>query len=194
MMQIQAGAFKGHKLLSPPSNAATRPLTGLAKKSLFDTLSAWLEAGRVVDLYAGTGTIGLEAISRGADYCWLAERDRHVANRLRRNIAALGAEDRCEIWTGDVEKHLVGWLDSLEAPVDVVFLDPPFADSKRWDLGEKVSSLFEPIARSLAPDGIVVWRTGPKVEAPDRVGPLEVVRRRRPGSMSLFFLQLPGAP
>jgi 16S rRNA (guanine(966)-N(2))-methyltransferase RsmD len=194
MMQIQAGTFKGHKLLSPPGHAATRPLTGLAKKSLFDTLSAWLDAGRVVDLYAGTGTIGLEAISRGADYCWLAERDRHVVNRLRRNIAALGAQDRCEVWAGDVEKRLAGWLASLEAPVDVVFLDPPFAASQRWDLAEMTTSLFEPIAGSLAPDGIVVLRMGPKVEIPDRVGPLEVVRRRQSGSMSLFFLQLPGAP
>jgi 16S rRNA (guanine(966)-N(2))-methyltransferase RsmD len=194
MMQIQAGTYKGRKLLSPPPAAQTRPLTGLAKKSLFDTLSAWLEGGRIVDLYAGTGTIGLEALSRGAHCCYLAEKDPRVVARLKRNIAQLGLQQQTHIWVGDVERQLAGWMRSIEAPADVVFLDPPFAQAGRWQLDQKVPSLFSPIAEHLATDGVVVLRLPPKSEPPEVLGPLRLVRRRKKGSMGLFYLQKPEAP
>ncbi len=193
-MQIQAGKFKGQKLLSPPSSSQTRPLTGLAKKSLFDTISAWLEGARVLDLYAGTGTMGLEALSRGADRCYLAEKDPRVVSRLKRNIHQLDMEDRAEVWVGDIHKHLPQWLGALKSPMDLVFIDPPFAASGTWDLEEKVPALFAPVASHLAGDGLVVLRMPPRFELPEKVGPLEVVRRRRKGSMGLFYLQKPGAP
>jgi 16S rRNA (guanine(966)-N(2))-methyltransferase RsmD len=193
-MQIQAGKFKGQKLLSPPSAAQTRPLTGLAKKSLFDTISAWLEGARVLDLYAGSGTMGLEALSRGADCCYLAEKDPKVVSRLKRNIQQLGLEDQAQIWVGDIHKHLSQWLRPLKSPLDLVFIDPPFAASGNWDLEEMGQALFAPVASHLAGDGLVVLRMPPKFELPERVGPLEVVRRRKKGSMGIFYLQKPGAP
>ena len=85
-MRILAGEYKGRKLLPPPGRAQTRPITGSVKKSLFDMLGVRLVDAIVVDLYCGTGTIGLEALSRGAARCYFAERDRAVLERLRRNI------------------------------------------------------------------------------------------------------------
>src|SRR4030067_988666 len=113
-MRIIAGAYKGRKLLSPPRHSGTRPLTASVKKSLFDTLGPWLEGAIVLALYCGTGTLGLEALSRGAAGCSFAESDRHVVGRLRRNVEAIGAEKRCRIWVGDIWRRLVHWLDEFD--------------------------------------------------------------------------------
>ena len=87
-MRILSGMYKGHRLLSPPPGRATQPVTGRVKKSLFVMLGGRLEGAAVVDLYCGTCSMGLEALSRGARACWFAERDRRTVARLRRNIEA----------------------------------------------------------------------------------------------------------
>ena len=187
-MRILAGAHKGRKLLSPPRGSEGRPITGLAKKSLFDILGGRLDQATVVDLYCATGTMGLEALSRGAARCCFAERDPRLLDRLRRNIETLGAAERCVIWRGDVASHLRGWLNELCEPVDVAFVDPPYAHSRRWDWQVAGDRIFTPLARRLADDGLVVLRVPSGLCPPERIGPLSTRRRRTHGGMTLVLL------
>ena len=119
-MRILAGTYKGRRLLSPPVGSETRPITGAAKKSLFDMLAGSVPGAAVVDLYCGTGSLGLEALSRGARTCAFADRDRRVLGRLRRNIEAVGATEACDVWPGDVTKGLARRLAGLGENVQVL--------------------------------------------------------------------------
>jgi len=189
-MRIIGGQFKGRKLLAPPPAAQTRPITGSVKKSLFGMLGPRLDAATVMDLYCGTGTLGLEALSCGAQRCCFADRDRAVLARLRRNIDAVGATERCEVRSGDVERQLARWLAQLGWQVDVAFVDPPYADVRRWSWDRAAERIFAPLAEALTDEGIVVLRSGGPGDPPQRIGPLETFRLRRYGKMRLALLGL----
>ncbi len=169
-MRIQAGKHKGRVLLSPPAGSVTRPITGMAKKSLFDTLADWMPEAVVADLYCGTGSMGLEALSRGARRVAFAELDRRVLDRLRRNIEAMGAGESCTIWPGDVTRGLAGRLDKLGEKIDVAFVDPPYAAVRKWDWPKAERVLFAPLTTHLADDGVVVLRMPDDAALPDDVG------------------------
>jgi len=191
-MRILAGRYKGRTLLPPPGKARTRPITSRARKSLFDTLGGYLEGSVVLDLYCGTGTMGLEALSRGASHCAFAERDRNVIARLRRNIRTFGAEDACEVWCGDIPANLRSRLAGLDAPVDVAFVDPPYADVRRWDWRWAEARIFAPLADKLARDGLVVLRTPKELDLGDAIGPLVRIRTKKYGSMIVTLLGTEG--
>lgn len=182
-MRIIAGEFKGRKLLSPPRRSLSRPITGRAKESVFDTLGPLLVGACVVDLYCGTGTMGLEALSRGAGRCYFAERDPAVVVRLRRNVEAVGAGDRSVVWVGDVTKRLAKWLVTLDCEVDAAFVDPPYADSRRWDWCEVQKSIFTPLASRLGAEAVVVLRTPAAVNVPEKLDRLAATRVKRFGDM-----------
>jgi len=187
-MRILAGTHKGRKLLSPPGRSRTRPITGAVKKSLFGMLGDRVRGAAVVDLYCGTGTLGLEALSRGARACWFVERSGEVLRRLRRNIEALGLADCCTVWPGSVTVALARRLGELTGGVDLAFVDPPYAAARRWSWPGAVDTIFSPLARRLAPGGVVVLRLPRQVEPPEVLGELAVQRLRRYGEMVLALL------
>ena len=195
-MRIQAGLHKGRVLLSPPASSVTRPITGMAKKSLFDTLADWMPEAIVVDLYCGTGSMGLEALSRGARRIVFAEMDRRVLDRLRRNIEALGAGDACTVWAGDATRGLARRLGELGEKIDLAFVDPPYADLRKWDWSAAERTLFEPIAAHLASDGVVVLRMPDDAALPEggveglELAGLTCRRVKRFGDMVLAILGL----
>ena len=188
-MRILSGKYKGRKLLSPPSGSTTRPITGAVKKSLFGTLADRLDGATVVDLYCGTGSMGLEALSRGARACGFAELDRRVLERLRRNLDAVGAAGQCKVWPGDVTKGLARRLGELPAAVDVAFVDPPYEAARRWSWAAAASTIFAPLAEHLAEGGAVVLRLPVGVECPEALAGLSVTRRKQRGGMVLVTLE-----
>jgi 16S rRNA (guanine(966)-N(2))-methyltransferase RsmD len=123
-MRIIAGEFRRRLLESPPDDTVTRPIPDRVKESLFAILRGHCEGASVFDGFAGTGAIGLEAISRGASRCVLVERDRDIAQMLRRNVEALGVQDRCEVVAGDCLGP--GALARCPRPLHLAFLDPPY--------------------------------------------------------------------
>ncbi len=187
-MRILAGTFKGRKLLPPPTSAQTRPITGLVKKSLVGMLAARLDGAVVLDLFCGTGTLGLEFISAGAARCCFAEQDRKVLARLQRNIDDLAVADRCTLWRGDVHLRLGGWLAKLGAPVDIAMVDPPYELVRRWDWDHAERTIFAPLAEHLAGDGLVVLRLPNRTECPQTIGGLTLQRHRKYGDMTLDLL------
>lgn len=126
-MRIIAGAWRGRALAAPPG-ATTRPTADRVRQALFDMLlhAPWggldaVDGVRVLDAFAGTGALGLEALSRGAAHASFIERDAVALQALRGNIRALRAEDRTRVITGDALRP-----PRADAPCGLVFLDPPY--------------------------------------------------------------------
>ncbi len=121
-MRIIAGQWRGRAIEAPPGTA-TRPTSDRTREALFSMLASRLgtfEELRVADLFAGTGALGLEALSRGAAHCTFVEHDRKAIEALRRNVAKLGAGDRADV---RAQSALFG----LPGPFDLVLIDPPYA-------------------------------------------------------------------
>ena len=119
------GEFKGHKLFSVEGDK-TRPTADHVREAIFNILSSRVDASIVLDLFAGTGALGLEALSRGAHNAVLIETHKLALCALRRNIKALGLEGRTTILKWDILKNL-NCLKAFSARIDLVFMDPPYA-------------------------------------------------------------------
>lgn len=122
-MRIISGQWRG-RTIAAPTGQATRPTSDRAREGLFSMLASRvgnLEGLQVADLFAGSGALGLEALSRGAAFCTFAENDRNALDTLKSNIAKLGAGDR-----SDVRAQLVEHLGPASSPFDLVLMDPPY--------------------------------------------------------------------
>ncbi len=133
-MRIVAGKFKGREIIGPTS-IATRPTSDRVRESLFNILAHGidgfsLEDVRVMDLFAGTGALGLEALSRGAKFCQFVEESAEARGIIRKNADAYGAIGMCKIWKRDATD--LGDCGP-QSPFDLVFADPPYNKG----LGEK---------------------------------------------------------
>lgn len=120
-MRIVAGELGGRRIVAP-DGTSTRPTTDRVREAIFNSLGSAgvIEGALVADLYAGSGAIGIEALSRGAEHCVFVERDRAARRALDENIDALGLRDRCRVLAGDA----LSLAPSLD--VDIVFADPPY--------------------------------------------------------------------
>jgi 16S rRNA (guanine966-N2)-methyltransferase len=126
-MRIVGGKNRGHSLLSP-SGSATRPTADRVREAVFNILvhgiaGFTLEGARVMDLFAGTGALGFEALSRGARFCQFVEESSEARGIIRRNADALGVIGRCKIWRRDATR--LGPC-APQTPFDLVFADPPY--------------------------------------------------------------------
>jgi len=192
-MRIIAGELKGHKLLGPTGKHRTRPITGMARKSLFQILSPELPGASVLDLYCGTGTLGLEALSRGAKRCYFAERNRGAVDRLRRNVQKLGVTDRSVIWAGDVENRLNSLLGELDEEIDVAFIDPPYDRARKWNWDAAERELFHPISSRLTRGGLMVLRTPADLSVPRSLSGLATHRTKRYARMLVTIYRPQGS-
>jgi 16S rRNA (guanine966-N2)-methyltransferase len=165
-MRIIAGVAGGRRLRS--LGGATRPMMDRAREGLFSSLGAVVAGSRVLDLFAGTGSLGLEALSRGAASAVFVERDRKALDVLQANVAALGLG-------GEVVAAEVGaFLERPGAPFDLAFVDPPYALSLA-----SVESVLEALLPHLAGGAVIVLhrRAGEDGMAPP-AGAVVVDRRR----------------
>jgi 16S rRNA (guanine966-N2)-methyltransferase len=126
-MRIISGQRRGHKIDGPKSSNGTRPTSDLVRESLFNILRDLVVDRVVLDLFAGTGALGLEALSRGARQAILVERDRDNVALIHRNIATLRYQDRATVRHADAYRWARSYAPADDAPV-VVFLDPPYRE------------------------------------------------------------------
>ncbi len=126
-MRVVAGEFRGRRIIAP-AGTSTRPTTDRVREATFNALGSrdLVVGAQVADLFAGSGAIGIEALSRGAEHCTFVERDRDALRALRTNLDTLGLADRSRIVTGDV----LAVAAAVDA--DLVFADPPY-DFSAWD-------------------------------------------------------------
>lgn len=182
-MRIIAGEFRGRKLL-PPEGDVTRPITDRVKQSLFDILTPVIDGARVYDCFAGTGSMGLECLSRDATHATFFESDRSALQRLKKNVATLGVAGRATVIGGD----LFRWFER-ETPgerADLVFLDPPYRFLR--ERPDELCRLAAKIAAGhLAPAGTLVFRhdANDVLELPF----LKTYDSRTYGGMTLDFLR-----
>jgi len=177
-MRIIGGRYKRTPLQGPPDDRTTRPLPDRVRESIFNMLAGHLAEGpSVLDLFAGTGAFGLEAISRGAGRAVLVERDRTIQRVLRANIARLGVEGACEVVQADALGPLA--LARCPSPVTIVMMDPPYRlarDGRAWG---GVLRRASALAQRLTDDGYLLLRTpwpffhdpAPQADAPARRRP-----------------------
>ncbi len=129
-MRVISGEFGGRKLIAP-DGLSTRPTTDKVRQAVFNSLGSMgvLEGATVVDLYAGSGALGIEALSRGAESCVFVERDRSALLALRENLAALGLDSRARVAATDVLAYAPGI-----SGVDIALVDPPYSFANWADL------------------------------------------------------------
>jgi 16S rRNA (guanine966-N2)-methyltransferase len=185
-MRIIAGEHRGRPLLPPPTDA-TRPITDRVKQSLFDILTPLLDGARVYDLFSGTGSMGLECLSRGSSHATFFDADKGALTNLRKNISTLKLESRSTVIPGDLFKHLANpsSFPSHKTQIDLLFLDPPYRFLTEQP--GMLMALAETLAKHyLAPNGLIVFRH----DAADQLSlpPFQPRDVRTYGSMTLEFL------
>jgi 16S rRNA (guanine966-N2)-methyltransferase len=180
-MRIIAGEFRSRRLKSIPG-AATRPTSDRLRETLFDILAPRLERATFLDAYAGTGAVGLEALSRGALHTFFLERSRHALEAIRQNVATLGLEARATVVPGPVLLTLPRY------PARIVFLDPPY------DLEREYAAALELLTGM--PLEIAVAQHSVRLALADSYGAgggLRRIRTLRQGDNALSFYA-PAAP
>lgn len=178
-MRIIAGEWRGRRIAAPPGRGV-RPTGDRIREAWLSAMGGRLDGLRVWDLFAGSGALGLECLSRGAAHCTFVERAPAALRVIRANIDALGAGDRSRVVHADVH----GWLgaDPPPAPPDLALADPPYGTGDARALFERFAAA--PFARELW----VEHRTDDDV--PDLPG----LRRRRYGDTTLSTLDAPEPP
>ncbi|MBL8990169.1 MAG: 16S rRNA (guanine(966)-N(2))-methyltransferase RsmD [Phycisphaerae bacterium] len=155
-MRIIAGEYRSRKILAP-DGFTTRPIPDRVKESVFGMLGQRLQGAAVVDLFAGSGAIGLEALSRGAASCLFVDQDKDAEAMLRRNIEALGCAARSTVVRGDALGLSVP--ARCPRPTDVVFFDPPYPLVRQRLGWQRVRDQASALAPLLSDTGFVIIRT-----------------------------------
>jgi len=171
-MRVIGGEFRSRRLQSMPGTDV-RPTPDKVRESLFNILSREIEGSVFVDAYAGTGAVGIEALSRGARHAVFIEKDRGAVSLIKSNLAALGAESRARVIQGPAAIHLAG-LDA-----DIVFIDPPYPKDREYRAALE--------ALESKPPGLVIVQHSTRFPLADEYGPLHRTRIVRYGDNALSF-------
>ncbi len=185
-MRIVAGTARGRPLAAPKRDDVIRPTSDRARETIFNVLGQWCDGQEVLDLFAGTGALGLEALSRGAAKAVLVDQGREAQALCRENARALGFEAQVELLPVPFERALEA-LGAKGARFDLVFADPPYA------LEAGAAVLEGLLAHGLLADGArVVLEHGRAEALPARVGRLERADERQFGDTRVTIFRLTG--
>ncbi len=184
-MRIIAGQFRGRRLKSVPG-VATRPTSDKLRETLFDALGCSVVDSVWYDCFAGSGAVGLEALSRGAAYALFIESHRAAARVLRANIAALGLEQRCAL----LEQAVAPALARASRPPDFVFLDPPYTAASEYQRVLDLLGAHTGEAELLRPNAMVIAEHARRSPLELHYGALARFRVLEQGSSALSFYRL----
>ncbi len=184
--RITGGIFKG-RLLNVPEDRATRPMQGSLRETLFNVLRPELGDASVLDLFSGTGSIGLEALSRSAASATFFECHRPALGALKKNIANLGVEAKSAVFSIDLLRIHV-FPDTPHSPYDIIFIDPPFAfqdPGTEQDLAPLIKLLVD--GGHVNEEALLVHQLRRRQFPPDQVGRFCLEKEKRQGSVRLAF-------
>ena len=182
-MRVIAGSARGRRLIAPHrsrrrGHSLVRPTSDLVRGAIFSALaSLGADLSRVLDLYAGSGALGIEAISRGADWCDFVEQDRATCETIRQNLRVTGFEDQARVYAISAARA----LSELSGPYAVVLADPPYEDKAALRVLEALSG------KGLAQPGktVLVLEHSSRTETSSEIGGLALINRRRHGDSAV---------
>jgi 16S rRNA (guanine966-N2)-methyltransferase len=181
-MRVVAGVARGRRLQAP-SGTDVRPTSDRVREAVFNALGSLdaIDGARVLDLFAGSGALAIEALSRGADRAVLVDRNRVALDAVRANLTATGLQDRAEVVRSDATAYLVDRIaDPTPTSFDLVLLDPPYGFAE-WD------SLVEAVEGVVSSDTIVVIESDREIPLPDTWR----VERRKPYGSTFVVIARP---
>ena len=174
-IRVIAGKYGGRKIDAPDfSNSRTKPMGERIRNAMFNRIGEEIRGARVLDAFAGTGSVGLEALSRGASFVTFVERNKIAQKILQKNVLSLGAENESEI----IRTTVNNWLETAEPEMyDIILADPPYHDLQL----STVSRLFG----LLKPKGLMVLSHTGRGEGPNLENSIVVVDNRSYGNATL---------
>jgi len=172
-LRLIAGKFGG-RIIEGSGTKRTHPMGERIRGSLFNIVGSEIEDAEVLDAFAGSGSLGLEALSRGAAHATFIERDRVAQTIIANNVKALGVENATKL----IKAPVASWLDTTEKQFDIIFADPPYHDLQLSTVGK--------LTKVLKPNGLMVLSYTGKGEVPTELG-VVVVDNRSYGDAVLAF-------
>ena len=186
-MRVIAGKYRSRRLKGPGLRRL-RPTSDRLRETLFNVLGPSVEGSDFIDLYAGTGAVGIEAISRGANLAVFVESHPATARLIKQNLQSLEIRGAAEV----IEADAVRGLEQLairHLVADFIFLDPPYDETREYDRALN----FLDTSHLIAPSGIVIAEHSRRIELPERLDRLECTRRLEQGDAVLTFYRLAAA-
>jgi len=184
-MRIIAGKYRGRKLKSPPS-LQTRPTSDRLRETLFNILAPRIEGARFLDLCAGSGAVGIEALSRGAAHVTFVDRSRKMYALIETNLKSLKvSDDKIEVVSNEALESLRKHSKNEAVAFDIIFFDPPYA----MDYETVLDYVGEQAARMLAEGGVIVVEHHRKKELKEEVRGLKRYRMLKQGDSCLSFYE-----
>ncbi|MCP1124845.1 16S rRNA (guanine(966)-N(2))-methyltransferase RsmD [Bacillus sp. AFS018417] len=184
-MRVVSGKCKGHPLKAVPGNT-TRPTTDKVKEAIFNIIGPYFDGGLALDLFGGSGGLGIEALSRGIDKAIFVDRDGKAIKVIHQNLESCRLEAQAEVYRNDAERAVKA-LMKREISFDLVLLDPPYKD-------QKIVSLISIMDQHglLKENGIVMSEHGVDVELPETIGRLVKVRAENYGITAISIYKYEG--
>lgn len=172
-MRVITGSARGRRL-GTPEGLDTRPTAELVKEAVFSMIQFEIEGAAVLDLFAGSGQIGIEALSRGARSCVFVDQSKACRGVIEENLKNSGLAENSQIFTMDASAY----LRATSGPFDIAFLDPPYHKG----VFEK---LLTPASELMSENGIIICESGSKDDMPDAAGALNKSREYRYGKTKI---------
>ncbi|MFX3622475.1 MAG: 16S rRNA (guanine(966)-N(2))-methyltransferase RsmD [Ectobacillus sp.] len=184
-MRVVSGKCKGHPLKAVPGST-TRPTTDKVKEAIFNIIGPYFDGGLALDLFGGSGGLGIEALSRGMDKVIFVDRDVKAIQVIRQNIESCRLKGQAEVYRNDAERALKA-LIKRELLFDLILLDPPYKD-------QKITSLMSIIAEYglLKKNGIIMVEHSVDVELPERINNLLCTKREKYGITAISIYKYEG--
>jgi 16S rRNA (guanine966-N2)-methyltransferase len=182
-MRVIGGTYRSRRL-SAPRGLATRPSSDRLRETLFNVLAARIEGAVFADLYAGSGAVGIEALSRGAGMVYFVEQAAPAVAAIRANLSSLAIQDGFQIFSASVASALGRW-SSGHSRCNIVFMDPPYASDADYD--RTLTELGRHADQVLAEDGLVIAEHSRKIAPGESYGPLQRYRLLQQGDAGLSF-------
>ncbi len=169
-MRVISGEARGRPLRAPRNQSRTRPMADKIKEAAFSSMeSLGVAPDRVLDLYAGSGAVGIEALSRWASRAVFVDRDRTACQTIRRNLQAVGFEERGTVLQTTVERV----LSPAREEFDLIVIDPPYADPDILEVIERISA-----SGAAGSGSILLLGHWPRLDVPERIGRFHTLRQR----------------
>ena len=178
-MRIIAGTLKGRRI-DTPDWPGLRPTSDRLRETLFNVLAPRIDGATFLDAYAGTGAVGIEALSRGAGHVTFVEQDRRAAQLIEQNLARCGVKDRYAI----IRAGFAGAAPRLAGPFQILFLDPPYG-------AEELKDALEAAAPLVKSGALLIVEHARRDAAPEHVGGLVRARELMQGDSALAFYRVP---